>query len=156
MNFRVLTFVFSVALLCGCNSPKEKPAKTPDRSPVAKPVSAAKEESGDVAFQSFVSRLSAAVAAHDLPTLASMMASDFGHRWDASPQGETPFDYWDKNNLWPELQTVLSSRWTAHDGFMVAPPQMIQDPDYHGFRAGVAMVDGSWKFSYFVPRPPAE
>ena len=156
MNFRVLTFLFSAALLAGCDSPKEKPAKTPDRSPVAKPESPAKEESGDVAFQSFVSRLREAVAAHDLPTLASMMASDFGHRWDTAPQGESPFDYWDKNNLWPELQTVLSTRWTPHDGFMVAPPQMIHDPNYPGFRAGVVMVDGSWRFSYFVPRPPAE
>ena len=125
MNSRVLTFLFSATLLAGCNSAKEKPLTPPDRSPVAKPASPAKEESGDVAFQSFVSRLRAAVAAHDLPTLASMMAKDFGHRWDAAPQGESPFEYWDKNNFWPELQTVLSSRWTPHDGFILKRPDDI-------------------------------
>jgi hypothetical protein len=43
-----------------------------------------------------------------------------------------------------------------YDGFMVAPPQLAEDPDYAGFRAGVRMVNGSWRFVYFVPKPPAD
>lgn len=126
------------------------------RSPVPSPETPAVEESGDVAFQSFVSRLRAAAAAKDLPTLAAMMPSDFGHRWDEAPRDESPFDFWDRGNLWPELVTVLNSKWTPHDGFMVAPPAMVSDPAYPGFRAGISMKDGGWKFAYFVPPPPAE
>ena len=156
MKFRVLISLALSTMLMSCDSPKKKPAKTKDRSPITAPDHPAKEETGDVAFQSFISRLRIAAAARDLPTLASMMPSNFGHRWDTPPLGESAFEYWDQHNLWPELIAILNSQWTPHDGFMVAPPQMIQDPAYSGFRAGVAMTDGSWKFSYFVPKPPAE
>ena len=84
-----------------------------------------------------------------------MMPSDFGYRWDNAPQGESAFDYWDANNLWPQLASVVNSNWTPHEGFMVAPKQLVSDPHYNGFRAGVMMKDGGWKFAYFVP-PPAE
>jgi hypothetical protein len=33
---------------------------------------------------------------------------------------------------------------------MVVPPQFAIDPNYHGYRAGLMSVDGSWKFAYFV------
>jgi hypothetical protein len=33
---------------------------------------------------------------------------------------------------------------------MVAPPQFAFDPEYHGYRAGITMVNGSWRFAYFV------
>ncbi len=156
MKLPVLISILSTTLLMSCENSKKKPVNPPTRNPVQAPATPAKEETGDVAFQSFISRLRTAVSTHDLPTLASMMPSDFGHRWDAAPEGESPFDYWDKNNLWGELGIVLNSKWTPHDGFMVAPPKMIEDPNYPGYRAGVAMQDGSWKFAYFVPPPPPE
>ena len=33
---------------------------------------------------------------------------------------------------------------------MVAPPQFGSDAQYRGYRAGMALVKGSWKFAYFV------
>jgi hypothetical protein len=156
MKLRILTPLCCVVFFAACDSSRKPTEKKPSRAPVPQPATAAVEESGDVAFQSFISRLRLAASTKDLPTLASMMPSDFGHRWDEAPQGELPFDYWDQHKLWGELVTVLNSKWTPHDGFMVAPPEMVQDPAYPGFRAGVSMKDGSWKFAYFVPPPPVE
>ena len=155
MKFHLFTLLSCAALFVGCGSAEKKPAKKAMRSPVAAPTEPALVETDDVALQSFITRLRAAVAAKDLPTLAAMMPSDFGYRWDDPPQGESAFDFWDVNNLWPQLASVVNSNWTPHEGFMVAPPQMVRDANYQGFRAGVAMKDGGWKFAYFVP-PPAE
>ena len=33
---------------------------------------------------------------------------------------------------------------------MVAPPQFATDQQYNGWRAGIRLVNGSWKFAYFV------
>lgn len=157
MKLTLLVALSSAVLISGCESlNKKKGDKTKPKAPVHSPATPAKEEHGDVAFQSFISRLRAAVAARDLPTLAALMTDDFGYRWDQGPQGETAFDYWDQNHLWSQLSTIINSKWTAHEGFMVAPPQMAVVPNYDGYRAGVAMVDGGWKFAYFVSAPPAE
>jgi hypothetical protein len=112
--------------------------------------------SGDVASQSFVGRLRLAVEKRDGATLTGMMAPDFGYRWDPAPPGEDAFIYWDRNRLWGELARLMSEMWVPYDGFMVVPPHLAEDPNYAGFRAGVQMVGGSWRFAYFVPAPPAE
>jgi hypothetical protein len=33
---------------------------------------------------------------------------------------------------------------------MVAPPEFATDPNYHGYRVGIASVSGTWKLAYFV------
>ncbi len=48
------------------------------------------------------------------------------------------------------LQLVLGERWVPKGNFMVSPPEFATDPNYHGYRAGIANVNGSWKFAYFV------
>jgi hypothetical protein len=45
---------------------------------------------------------------------------------------------------------VLQQKFVPHGGFMVAPPQFVSDPQYNGWRAGIQMVSGSWRFAYFV------
>jgi hypothetical protein len=153
MRFRLLTSLLLVCVLCGCPSQrkdkKDKTAGKPDTVPT-------KDVSGDVAFQSFVGRLRLAVEKRDGATLTGMMAPDFGYRWDPAPPGEDAFIYWDRNRLWGELARLMSERWVPYDGFMVVPPNLAEDPNYAGFRAGVQMVGGSWRFAYFVPAPPAE
>ena len=153
MRFRLLTAVLLVCLLSGCPSQrKDEKNKTKGKhDPIP-----TKDVSGDVAFQAFVGRLRTAVEKRDGPALASMMASDFGYRWDEAPQGEDPFTYWDRNRLWDELANLMSQRWVPYDGFMVVPPQLAEDSDYAGFRAGVRIIDGGWRFAYFVPAPPAD
>ena len=65
--------------------------------------------------------------------------------------GPGVFQYWDQENLWPELDGILSERFVKKGAFWVAP-QQFADPslNYDGYRAGVTRVRGSWKFAYFV------
>ena len=154
MRFRFLTSFLLACLLCGCPS-QRKDQKDKTKGKPEQPIPT-KDMSGDIAFQGFVNRLRLAVEKKDAPTLLAMMSPDFGYRWDPAPAGEDPFIYWDRNHLWGELTRLMQERWVPYDGFMVVPPQLAQDPGYAGFRAGVQMVGGSWRFAYFVPAPPAE
>jgi hypothetical protein len=80
-----------------------------------------------------------------------MMTPDFGYRLEPEGSGEGVFKYWDENNLWIELDGIVSERFVPKGSYMVAPPQFA-DPssDYSGYRAGIRRVNGSWKFAYFV------
>ena len=115
-----------------------------------------KNQAGDQAFQAFLGRLRQAVARKDLAVLAAMMTQDFGYRWDTPPVGETPFIYWENNNLWPKLAQTLREDFVAHELYMAAPAAVVSDPNYKGFRAGMRIVRGSWKFAYFVPTEGAQ
>jgi hypothetical protein len=114
------------------------------------------DQSNDQAFQAFMGRLRTAVEKQDRAMLASMMASDFGYRWDAPPAGETPFDYWDQTGLWSQLSLILREQFVPNQEYMVAPPQVVTDPTYNGFRAGMRIIQGSWRFVYFVPGEPVD
>jgi hypothetical protein len=151
MTFRLLCAVVAVSLLTGC------PTERKDAKTKAKGKDHTKDVSGDMAFQAFVSRLRTAVEKRDVQMLASMMAPDFGYRWDTPPAGEDPFAYWERNRSWGELAQLMRAQWVPYDGYMVVPPQFAADPEgYAGYRAGVRMVNGSWRFAYFVPAAPAE
>jgi hypothetical protein len=65
--------------------------------------------------------------------------------------GPGVFQYWEQENLWPELDGILSERFVKKGNFMVAP-QQFADPslNYDGYRIGITRVKGSWKFAYFV------
>lgn len=153
MILRTLCVLFSVMLLAGCPKSEKKPDKAQGRKPGDEQT---KEAGGDAAFQGFVGRLRKAVEKRDVPAMASMMSPDFGYRWDAGPQGETPFAYWDANNLWGELAALMRERWVPHGGFMVVPAAFAESEDYRGYRAGLTMVNGSWRFAYFVAAPPQQ
>ena len=136
--------------LSGCQTPsqKEKAKKAALRKKAKVEL---REESSDVDFQAFVGRLRKAVAAHDVNTLASMMTPDFGYSLNPEKSGEGVFKYWDEQNLWPELDGILSEKFVKKGGYMVAPPQFADESlDYDGYRAGLRRVNGSWKFAYFV------
>lgn len=141
MKFRIAVCILALAL-GGCESPYKKSEK--------KAKDETRDQSNDTTFQSFVGRLRIAVARKDLPMLSSMMTQDFGYRWDNGPEGENVFTYWDQNNLWKELTAVLRERFVPHESYMVAPPQVVADPEYRGYRAGMRQIGGSWKFAYFV------
>jgi hypothetical protein len=103
-----------------------------------------------VAFQSFLGRLRIAVHKRDRNMLASMMAPDFGWRWEKTAEGDNPFDYWDKTNAWPELEHVVNEHFAPSESFMVSPPAFVTDSSYRGYRAGIRQMNGSWRFAYFV------
>jgi len=156
MNYRppfilVLTglLALSMAGLSGCASTKKKPKiSKPSAHDMA-------DQSGDTSFQAFQNRLRKAVSKRDLPTLASLMAQNFGYSWEPGGEGPGVFDYWNRNNVWPELELVLREKFVPSGNFMVAPPQVSFDPDYKGYRAGLQLVQGSWRFVYFVSAPPS-
>ena len=111
-----------------------------------------RDESTDVDFQAFVGRLRKAVAEHDVNTIAGMMTANFGYKLNPPLEGDGVFKYWDQENLWPELEGILSEKFVKGDGdYMVAPPQFADKSlNYDGYRAGIRRVNGSWRFAYFV------
>lgn len=146
----VFLFLLGALAFGGCDLFKSK--KT-DKKPGVKERAKAdlREENNDVDFQAFVGRLKKAVSAHDVATLAGMMTEDFGYSLNPERSGDGVFRYWDENNLWPELEGILTERFAKKDDFWVAPPQFA-DPtlNYDGYRVGIRRVKGSWKFVYFV------
>jgi hypothetical protein len=150
MSLRLFLSVALALALGACASPGKKKAgtqKKPDQPKTA-------DAGNDVSFQAFIGRLRKATAARDTQTMASMMTPDFGYQLDPPKQGEGVFQFWDEKGLWPELQAVLAERFVPKAGpegnYMVAPVQFAVDPDFHGYRAGIGMINGSWKFAYFV------
>lgn len=149
----LLAFVLAVV---GCKSPSEK--EKAKKEALNKKTKANLRESGEVDFQAFVGRLRKAVTARDRATLKTMMTENFGYRYEPKMEGieptaQTPgvFKYWDDNNLWPELDGILSEKFVKKGQYMVSPPQFADESlNYDGYRAGITRVGGSWKFAYFV------
>jgi hypothetical protein len=136
--------------LSGCQTPSQK-EKEKKAALKKKTKAELREESSDVDFQAFVGRLRKAVAAHDVNTLAEMMTPDFGYSLNPEKSGEGVFKYWDEQNLWPELDGILSEKFVKKGDYMVAPPQFANESlNYDGYRVGLRRVNGSWKFVYFV------
>ncbi len=146
MRFCLLVCTALLLSLAACQSPYKKSDAVEKK--------ARKDMSGDPSFQSFLGRLRIAVNKRDRTMMASLMTPDFGFRWDNGAPGETPFDYWEQRNLWPELGNVLRQKFAPNDNYMVAPPQVAEDPSFAGYRAGMRQIRGSWRFAYFVPAPP--
>jgi hypothetical protein len=148
MKYRLLLCCVLTASIAACQAPYKK-KDDEDKKPL-------KDQSGDQAFQSVLGRLRLAIARRDHATISSLMAPDFGYRWDTPPPGETAFQYWDQHGLWGQLSETVNQKFAAHETFMVAPPQVATDPTYAGYRAGMRIVGGSWRFAYFVPAAPAQ
>ena len=148
MIFHPFLCLLIVVAFATCEAPyKKKDAE--DRKPM-------KDQSHDQTFQAFLGRLRIAVNKRDHEMMASMMTADFGYRWDTAPPGETAFDYWDHNNLWPELEKILHQTFVAKELYMVAPSKAVTDPHFSGYRVGMRTVGGSWCFAYFVPDEPGQ
>ena len=141
--------MLAVAGLSGCASLSKK-SKIQKTSGPDMP-----DQSGDTTFQAFHARLRKAVARRDINALAPMMAPNFGYSWEPGGEGAGVFDYWNRNNLWSELDLVLRENFVPSGNYMVAPPEATFDPDYKGYRAGLQLVNGAWRFGYFVSAPPA-
>jgi hypothetical protein len=111
---------------------------------------AMKDANADVAFHAFLGQLRKAAAAHDASAMAPLMAENFGYHFDPPAEGTGVFQYWTENNLWPELDVILRQKFVPKGSYMVAPARFAADDSYHGSRAGMTLVNGGWKFAYFV------
>jgi hypothetical protein len=148
----LLTSLFALAFVfAGCQTPQQKKEKLKQAELKKKAKADLREESTDVDFQAFLGRLRKAIAKRDMETLKSMMTEDFGYKLEPPMSGPGVFQYWEQENLWPELDGILSERFVKKGAFMVSPPQFA-DPslNYDGYRIGITRVRGSWKFAYFV------
>jgi hypothetical protein len=153
--FRILLTGALALGLTGCPSNQEKKdtmaAKIHEKTSIP-------DQSNDTNFIAFMTRLRMAVTRRDLPTIASMMTTDFGYRLDPPGEGDGVFAYWDKNNVWPELNAVLRETFVADGVFMTAPGAFVKSKissgpnakPYTGYRAGITLVEGGWRFAYFV------
>jgi hypothetical protein len=141
----ILAACVALSLVSGCASTKNK--HKPKKQDM-------EDQNGDMNYESFVDRLRKAAARHDVATLSLMMTPNFGYSWESGGEGSGVFDYWDRNNLWPELNLVLKEKFVPSGSFMVAPKEVTYDANYRGYRAGLQRVNGSWRFAYFVSAPP--
>ena len=150
MRILITALLLSVFVLTGCQTPDQKKEKL-KQAALKKKAKADLREQQEVDFQAFVVRLRRAVAQRDMATLKSMMTDDFGYKLEPAMSGPGVFQYWEQENLWPELDGILSERFVKKGAFWVSPPQFA-DPslNYDGYRAGITRVRGSWKFAYFV------
>src|SRR5579864_5124145 len=154
----VVPILLALAIgLTGCQTAAEK-EKAKKVALTKKTKAKLREENTDVDFEAFVGRLRKAVASRDKETLKTMMTPNFGYKLEPSLEGIEPagggpgvFQYWDEENLWPEIDGILSEKFVKFNGYMVAPPQFADlSVPYDGYRAGIRRVNGSWKFVYFV------
>jgi hypothetical protein len=137
--------------VCACNTTDTSQPKTADTAATKKKPPSIPDQNADIAFQAFLGRLRRAIQARDVQTIASMMTSDFGYRLDPPAEGDGVFAYWDQNNVWPELQLIMKEAFVPKENYMVSPPEFVTDEaHYTGYRAGIRMESGSWKFAYFV------
>lgn len=145
MTLRLLLLsVLAACCFTACETTPYKKKDQDEKQPL-------KDQSHDQSFQAFLGQLRTAVGKKDRKMLASLMTPDFGYRWDPAPAGETVFDYWDQQRLWPQLELILLEEFVPNDLYMVAPAQVVNDASYSGYRAGMRLIQGSWKFAYFVP-----
>ena len=154
MKARPLSCLVLLAALAFTACPTTNPKKNSKKAARTAEVHPGQPEDS-VDLQAFIGRLRAAAKARDMNTIAGMMTPDFAYVLGATPAedrlGPGVFQYWDENNLWLELDGILSERFVPKGNYMVAP-QQFADPaaEYSGYRAGIRRVNGSWKFVYFV------
>jgi hypothetical protein len=152
MSQRLLIIALA-ALLAGCFATPDKKKDGEKPAQTEKPLKT--NAADDLAFQGFIGRLRQAVHQRDMTQIASMMSPNFGYRWDTAPEGDNVFAYWNEHNVWPELELVINDKFSKKGGYMVAPQPFASSPDnYHGYRAGIQLVNGAWQFAYFVPDEP--
>jgi len=151
MRILLTSLLVLAVAFTSCQTPEQKKQKLKQAELKKKAKANLREESTDVDFQAFLGRLRKAVAKRDVETLKSMMTEDFGYKLDPPMAGPGVFQYWEQDNLWPELDGILSERFVKKGAFMVSPPQFA-DPslNYDGYRIGITRIRGSWKFAYFV------
>jgi hypothetical protein len=148
MFLRSLAVVAALCLLAGCKTPYKEKDTVEQKEKRGEQI---RDQTGEQSFQAFLGRLRTAVAKRDQEMLTSLMSRSFGWRFDAPPPGETAFAYWDQNNLWPDLQTLLQQRPVPHETYMVVPAEFAAAPEtFRGPRAGMRQENGSWKLAYFV------
>lgn len=92
-----------------------------------------------------------AARTRDSVRLRSSMADEFTYSLGDAPSADTAVVIWQADPaVLTELAGILSQGCVPKDDQIVCPAAFRDDPDYLGYRAGFAQVDGAWKMIFFV------
>ncbi len=132
-------------------APEDRARRTATRKPSTPTQGDLSTAASSAEFRAFLRDLRAAVKDRDMMTMAPMMTANFGYSLEPLLYGPGVFEYWDNNNIWPELEKIVRQEFKPFQGFMVAPPKFA-DPThpYAGYRAGIQLTPEGWRFAYFV------
>jgi hypothetical protein len=78
----------------------------------------------------------------------SLLAPDFTWREDEAPLQETPFEFWNRHNLWVPLNKLLNQK-TFDQGAMKIAPREAKSASYKGPRLAWRKVGDEWRLAYF-------
>src|SRR5690349_1740211 len=110
MRVLVISLLAVSFLFSACQTPEQKKEKL-KQAALKKKAKVDLREPQDVDFQAFLVRLRKAVSKRDKETLKSMMTDDFGYKLDPALSGPGVFQYWEQEDLWPELDGILSEKF---------------------------------------------
>jgi hypothetical protein len=100
------------------------------------------------ALESSNLRLMEASITKDQAVVQSLLAPDFTWREDEAPLQETPFEFWNRHNLWVPLNKLLNQK-TFDQGAMKIAPREAKSASYKGPRLAWRKVGDEWRLAYF-------
>ena len=100
------------------------------------------------ALQSSNLQLMEASITKDQAVVQSLLAPDFTWREDEAPLQETPFEFWNRHNLWGVLNKLLNER-TFDQGGMKVAPRAAKSGSYKGPRLAWRKFGTEWRLAYF-------
>lgn len=93
-------------------------------------------------------RLMEASITKDQAVVQALLAPDFTWREDEAPLQETPFEFWNRHNLWVPLNKLLNQK-TFDQGAMKIAPREAKSASYKGPRLAWRKVGDEWRLAYF-------
>ena len=102
----------------------------------------------DAEFESARVKLMEGTITRDQSVIEPLLAPDFAWREDVAPSDEEPFDYWNRHNLWAELQGLLKEQPVRRSGMLVVPRGAWRE-SYQGPRLAWRKVGAEWRLAYY-------
>jgi hypothetical protein len=100
-------------------------------------------------FQETRIRLREAVITRDPSSFADASSADFSWRSGVPPEGETAFEYWDRNGGWLVLDRLLKSPFSRVGEDLVAPVEAMGS-GYQGPKLVLKKVGKEWLMTSFT------
>lgn len=91
-----------------------------------------------------------AVITRDREAISRLLTPDFLWREDESPLEESPFSFWDRHQLWGELQKLIGAKVAKVELIRIAPREAM-NPNYLGGRLAWRQVGGEWRLASYFP-----
>ena len=99
-------------------------------------------------FEASTLRMMEASITRDQSVIQPMLAPDYTWREDDAPLTETPFEFWNRQNLWGTLNNLLNQKTFDSAGVKIAPRDA-KSASYTGPRLAWRKVGDEWRLAYF-------